>query len=329
MPSPIFGKGEATGSGGPASSAQAASAAAGSAQADSTQSIRGSGGVVSLRFPPDVEYTTWNTTTVASRGASCVPRPMPAFVENRDNVQYMTILGTGKRPVTKLPKSNLEKVEHPPGMSYDETYLWELAMLLEGISPCYEPLPTWSLGSIHYDCSKYLAWAVRHSPGVHATNDNWVSVDWLLNDRRRNMSTPSILLQTILHNEKQRYQFSMPIYKKAESRRATGRSRASGQIYYHAEVYIRAVQGHSVSASPMASLELITRDNLPNNAVHGTNIQAAESIAKFGMIPGGGEGKRQANHFACTLPNDVSTVVSGYRSTSQSLLLPLPFKVDR
>ena len=139
----------------------------------------------------------------------------------------------------------------------------------------------------------------------------------LLKDRRTTMSTPEILLQTLLHNEKQRYQFSMPIYKKAEPRRATGRSRASGQIFYHAEVYIRAVQGHSVSSSPMASLELITRDNLPNNAVHGTNIQAAKSIAKYGMIPGGGEGKRQANHFACTLPNDVSTVVSGYRSTSQ------------
>ena len=115
----MFGKVEATGSGGPASSAQAASAAAGSAQADSTQSTCDSDGVFSLRFAADVEYTDGITSTVASRVASCVPRPMPAFVENRDNVQYMTILGTGKRPVTKLPKTNLEKVEHPPGLSYN------------------------------------------------------------------------------------------------------------------------------------------------------------------------------------------------------------------
>ena len=67
----------------------------------------------------------------------------------------------------------------------------------------------------------------------------------------------------------------------------------------------------------MAALQLIDEANLPSDAVHGTTIQAAKSIATGGMIPGGESGQRQANQFASTLPNDASTVVSGYRPTSQ------------
>ena len=75
----------------------------------------------------------------------------------------------------------------------------------------------------------------------------------------------------------------------------------------------------------MAALMLINDANLPKVAVHGTTSQAARSIAIDGMIPGGETGQRQANHFACTLANDVSTVVSGYRSTSQvCIFLNLP-----
>ena len=107
------------------------------------------------------------------------------------------------------------------------------------------------------------------------------------------------------------------MYVKAEPRRATGQPRASGQTYHHAKIFVRAYQGHSLSASPMAALTLIDETNLPNDAVHGTSIQNAKAIATQGMIPGGATGERQANHFACTLPNDVSTVVSGYRTASQ------------
>ena len=116
MPSPILLKGnvEATGSGGPASSAQADSASAGSVQAGSTQILRDSGGVFSLRYS-DVEYTTGNTTTVDSRGASIEPRPMPEFDVNLEKVQHVNIQGIGVRPFVKLPKTNLEKVEPPPG----------------------------------------------------------------------------------------------------------------------------------------------------------------------------------------------------------------------
>ena len=92
-PSAMSGKGkvEATGSVGPASSAQADTASAGSVQAGSAQIIRDSGGVFSCRFAPDVEYTTGNTTTVDSRGASIEPRPMPEFDVNIDNVQHVNI----------------------------------------------------------------------------------------------------------------------------------------------------------------------------------------------------------------------------------------------
>ena len=150
-----------------------------------------------------------------------------------------------------LPKTNLEGVEHPPGMSYNEGYIWELALLLEGKAACYEPLPTWTVDSVHFRLSKYLAWATRHSAAIQTSDiDNWISVVSLLCDKRKKMSTPSALFHTILLNEKQRYQISRPIYVRVEPSRATGlpgQSRASGQTFHLAKVFVRAAQGHSVS----------------------------------------------------------------------------------
>ena len=142
MPSSIPPKGnvEATGHSGPASSAQADSAL--------IDSDLGQG--FSLRYA-DMEYVSSVTTSVDTRGASCTPREMPEFDVDTDNVQYMNIIGVGMRPLTKLPKTNLEKIEPPPGMTYVETYLWELAMLLEGNAICYEPLPLWNDGDKHSD----------------------------------------------------------------------------------------------------------------------------------------------------------------------------------
>ena len=146
MPSPWFGQEEASGSGGPASS---------SAQADTR-------GVFSLKWPPNSEYREGTTTTVASRISSGTPRPLPPLVENRDNIQYMVTLFNEARPITTLPKTNLEKVEAPPGMNYINTYIWELASLLEGKTSCYERFPTWDPGSIHENLSRYLGFATRH-----------------------------------------------------------------------------------------------------------------------------------------------------------------------
>merc|ERR1712026_352652 len=88
--------------------------------------------------------------------------------------------------------------------------------------------------------------------------------------------------------------------------------------YSQAYVYIRAFQGHSKSTDPVAALQRINEINMPNLAVHGTSIPAARKIVQEGMIPGGGATQesrsRQANHFAVTLPNDTSHVISGYRS---------------
>ena len=87
MPNPIYSQ-EATGSGGPASSAQADIALAGSAHPDSVTSIYGVGGFFSLRSASDVEYTAGRTSTVTSRGASLVPRPMPVFDVDPDYTHY-------------------------------------------------------------------------------------------------------------------------------------------------------------------------------------------------------------------------------------------------
>ena len=58
---------------------------------------------------------------------------MPEFAVDMNQVQHVHIQGIGARPFVKLPKTNLERVEPPPNMTYNQIFLWELAMLLEGI----------------------------------------------------------------------------------------------------------------------------------------------------------------------------------------------------
>ena len=194
---------------------------------------------------------------------------------------------------------------------------------------------------MHYNISKCLAWATRHAPGVSNAKGNWVPVDWLLNNRRRVLSTPGELFMAVIFNEKGRYQFSRPIYEETASARETGMSRVSGQVYYKAQVFVRATQGHSVSEDPMAAMIEVTEANMPNCAVHGTSVHAARSIVSNGMVPGfqlpsPGTGSssrdketRLANHFATTLPNDASSVVSGYRSTAEvCIFFDLPAWLD-
>ena len=134
MPKPIF-KGQSAGSGGPASSAQADIAPA------EVASVYGLGGQFRLLSIPDVEYDTGRISSVYSRGASLEPRAMPAFQRDMSYApQRKFKAGIGERPVTMLPTTNLEKVEPPPGMSYAENYTWDLALLLEGRTACYEKI---------------------------------------------------------------------------------------------------------------------------------------------------------------------------------------------
>ena len=96
-----------------------------------------------------------------------------------------------------LPPTNLEKVEPPPGMSYAENYTWDLALLLEGRTACYEKLPDWDGHGVHFYLSKFLAWACRHSQYVQTSMDNWISVTALVADSRMKMATPSTLFQAV------------------------------------------------------------------------------------------------------------------------------------
>ena len=273
---------------------------------------------LSLKFTSDVEYNSDFRGTVQARMSSGIPRSMPDILVDKTLVNYVPLGNSGTRPLVKLPETNLVDISPPPGMNYNETYQWQLAMLLEGKAACVEPLPSWEPGSVHFEISKHLGYATRHSSEVKTNSGNWISVDWLLNNNRRKLHTPEALFQAVFFNEKGRYQFARPQYESTQGRRATGQSRASGQNLFHAKNYVRAVQGHSVSSSPTAAMTKITENNLPNNAVHGTHISAAQQIVMQGMIPGGStdSSDRQANHFATTLPNDLSHVVSGYKSGS-------------
>ena len=300
MPSPATfpgnTKGKSSGAGGTASSAQADSAAASSAQADSAQNLTG----VNLKYSDDPEYKQDYHTTVAARIASRVPRPMPELTIEKDSIPQVKMSPFNKetRPHVLLPMSNLEHVTPAPGMSYNEDYQWRLSKLLEGHEACVEPLPTWDPDGPHFRISKFLGWATRHSEEVKRNAGNWVSIDFLLDNNRRKLHTPDSLFQAVYFNEKGRYQFSRPMYEVTQPKRATAQSRASGQVYHTAKIYIRALQGHSQSSDPTAALLKLNEDNMPPYAIHGTTVDAAQKIVAQGMIPGGGTGAGSSDHLA-------------------------------
>ena len=195
MPKLVAGKTVASEGKMPASSAQADTAAnmqsnqasASSAQVDTAKTFPG----FRLAFPHDVEYISTHTSSVDSRVSSGRPRPMPDMVVETNNLQYVMTGPKQGRPISKLPASNLQGIEAPPGMDYNESYQWQLARLLEGKAECLEELPTWEHGGIHFSLSKFLSYATRHSPELEKAKDNWVSVGWLLEQNRRKMHTPT------------------------------------------------------------------------------------------------------------------------------------------
>ena len=130
-----------------ASSAQADKAEASSAQADSAEKSL----CFSLRIPSDAEYNKDYKSSVEARMASGLPRPMPDIVVDTSEILYVVKGPTEEYPVVKLPESNLEALTAPPGMSYNDSYQWQLAQLLEGKTSCMEKLPTWEPGSVHFE----------------------------------------------------------------------------------------------------------------------------------------------------------------------------------
>ena len=148
---------------------------------------------------------------------------MPDILVDKTSVNYIPLGSSGTRPLVKLPETNLVDMSPPPGMSYNETYQWQLAMLLEGKAACVEPLPSWEPGSVHFEISKFLSYATRHSSEVKTNSGNWISVDWLLQQNRRKLHTPEAFFQAVFFNEKGRYQFARPQYESTQGRRATGR----------------------------------------------------------------------------------------------------------
>ncbi len=65
----------------------------------------------------------------------------------------------------RLPKTNLEPLVKPPGLSSREEIIWGLAQLLEGQQGVYQANPSdWdSSGNALMRTSKYLSVMTRHS----------------------------------------------------------------------------------------------------------------------------------------------------------------------
>ena len=107
------------------------------------------------------------------------------------------------------------------------------------------------------------------------------------------------------------------------------------QTFYQAKIFIRIYRGKTLSENMNLgeTMTEITPSNAPSVAVHGTSIKSIVEILAYGLSPEtdldgatcasedslaqASSASRQAVHFAATLPNDASRVMSGYSSTSE------------
>ena len=146
-----------------------------------------------------------------------------------------------------------------------------------------------------------------------------------MSTNRRVMGTAETLLNTVLFNEKSRYELSRPEYKPAPAqptRSSRGMSRVSEQRL-EPYIFVRATQGHNTSKDPTAGMQQLTESNknlVGVHVFHGCSNSTANRILEGSMIPGGPYGKRQANHFAAILPRDGVSVQSGFITGSQCCL---------
>ena len=120
--------------------------------------------------------------------------------------------------------------------------------------------------------------------------------------------------------------------------------RNKAQTFYQAKIFIRTYRGKTLSENMNLgeTMTEITPSNAPSVAVHGTSIKSIVEILAYGISPdldlGGAtcdsedslahasSTSRQAVHFAATLPNDASHVISGYRASSEVCIF---FDLDR
>ena len=160
LPMPMLKEGKivASSAGQPASSAQADSAQASSAQADKAETSQG----ILLLHDQDAEYKKDFQSSVRDRISSFVPRAMPDMVIQKDHIPYVKMDASNERPFTKLPETNLETLLPPPGMDYNDDYVWRLAKLFEGKEACVDSLPTWQTNDTHFMISK-IPW-LGHTP---------------------------------------------------------------------------------------------------------------------------------------------------------------------
>ena len=141
--------------------------------------------------------------------------------------------------------------------------MWDLAMILEGRATCTSSLPNWKdPNGPHTTLSKYISWQARHGPLLSTSENNWIGIRDLLEQRRRTMGTAETLVTTVLCNEKQRFEFSRPEYISGgpAARSQRGLSRVSEPALVP-KIFVRAVQGHSRSDSPTAGQTKFDKTN--------------------------------------------------------------------
>jgi len=136
---------------------------------------------------PDREYSDRYVTLLRDRTNAEERRPMQKF-----NLNAETIVAASReqaRPSYKLPETNLAlAVTRPQGLGDVDSYMWDLAQLIEGRSACTAALPDWkNEQGPHFKLSKLLSWACRHSNMI--SDGNWINLRDLMRTHRRVMGT--------------------------------------------------------------------------------------------------------------------------------------------
>ena len=176
--------------------------------------------------------------------------------------------------------------------------------------------------------SRWLCWLLRHGVSVNnlrITSQGYVAITEIMCYYPAlffsHFPTPAHLYAVVHKNPKQRMELSFGVYN--EDWKA---------------LMVRARQGHSGGVlAPECVMNELFRSNssvprtratdaqppvitLPEIVVHGATREALPYIMQDGLLPGGRSGNRDAVHFAITLPEDNSTVVSGLRPRSDVLI---------
>ena len=214
----------------------------------------------------------------------------------------------------KLPKTTTRGTADIRTASLEDIFLFELSLRLEGQGTCTFPKVQWGRSyhdQTHADkLSKALSFVCRHDHTIPRYNGDWVDIRDVMKAKITIFpyTDPELFLAVIMQNEKSRFKVSMPVYQSFDD--------VDCRRLVLPRIFLRCVQGHSVSASKGQGMVPITPANVHKfpEVYHGCQYKDVRAIRDSGTLLAGGPHRiRQAAHFALTIPKHNQDVTSGFR----------------